>query len=74
MAGVGLTRSGLGFDLTMPTPNEYRHYARLCDKLAEDADDKIERAILRQMATQWRRLANRKIKQMRDPEEAKNSN
>lgn len=49
----------------MKTPNEYSHFARMCE-LASDSDGKIECAILRQMATQWRRLANRKAKQMRD--------
>jgi hypothetical protein len=55
-------------DLTqpMPTPNEYKQFARMCEKLANDSEDKIERAILRKMATQWRRLANHKTKHMRD--------
>jgi len=49
----------------MVLPSHYRHFAELCDKLAREADDEIEQAILSQMANQWRRLANRKAKQMR---------
>jgi hypothetical protein len=49
----------------MPTPEEYRRYATLCDNLADTTDDKIERAMLLKLAQQWRRLANHKAKQER---------
>ncbi|MEA2988965.1 MAG: hypothetical protein QOG83_1676 [Alphaproteobacteria bacterium] len=49
----------------MPTPEEYRRYAGMCDKLASDSEDKFERTVLRQIAVQWRRLANNGTKQRR---------
>jgi hypothetical protein len=50
---------------TMPTADEYRQYAKKCDRLAHESNDKLEQATLRQIATQWRRLANRLVKQKR---------
>jgi hypothetical protein len=50
----------------MPTANEYRNYAKLCSDLAEAASDEIERGILEQIATQFRRIANRKDKKESD--------
>jgi hypothetical protein len=52
----------------MPTANEYRNYAKLCSELAE-----AERGILKQIATQFRRIANRKDKKESD-RAPKNSN
>jgi hypothetical protein len=49
----------------MPTPDEYKRYAALCDDLADTTDDKIERAMLLKLAQQWRRLANHKAKRER---------
>jgi len=49
----------------MPNPEEYRRYAKLCDDLANSADDKIERGTLIQIANHWRRLANHKGKRER---------
>ena len=57
----------------MPTANEYRNYAKLCSELAEAASDEIERGILKQIATQFRRIANRKDKKESD-QVPKNSN
>ena len=48
--------------MTPPTVQEYRHYASLCTALAEVASDPVEKRILMQIATQFRRLANRKAK------------
>jgi hypothetical protein len=50
--------------LIMPTAEEYRRYAKLCERLAAESSEKQEKAILRQIATQWRRLANLKIKRL----------
>jgi len=47
----------------MPTADEYRQYAELCERIAGESSEKQEKAILRQIATQWRRLANIKDKQ-----------
>jgi hypothetical protein len=57
----------------MPTPEESRQSAEWCVKLAERADDEIERKFLLHMADQWRRLANYKAKRGRN-QELKNSN
>jgi hypothetical protein len=57
----------------MPTPTEYRHYADLCDKLAVEATDAIERKMLAQFAQNWRRLANYAARKKRK-QEPKNSN
>jgi hypothetical protein len=46
----------------MPDPEEYRQYAKLCADLANLANDKIERGALLQIAHQWRRLANYRVK------------
>jgi hypothetical protein len=48
----------------MPTPDEYRCYATICDNLADTTEDKIERTILLQIAKQWRRLADHKAKNL----------
>src|SRR5437660_3698914 len=50
----------------MPTPEKYRRYAEMCSKMAEKADDKIERSMLVKMAQQWRRLANYKAKRAQE--------
>jgi hypothetical protein len=57
----------------MSTPHEYRLYAKICTDLAASVSDKIERAVLLNIADQWRRLANHKEKQRRSQEPA-NSN
>ena len=49
----------------MPDPEECRQNAKLCVRLASTADDKIERAALLQIANQWRRLANHRVKRER---------
>ena len=49
----------------MPNPEECRQNAKLCVHLANTADDKIERATLLQIANQWRRLANYRVKRER---------
>jgi hypothetical protein len=56
--------------LLMPNPEEYRQYAKLCADLAKISNDKIERGTLLQIANQWRRLANHRVKRERrkDPE------
>lgn len=59
----------IGLTQPMPTPNEYRYFARMCEKLANDSEDKIERVILKKMANQWRRLANHKSRLKRDKTE-----
>ena len=46
----------------MLTATECKRSAGLCDQLASEATDKLERAILERMAGQWRRLANHKNK------------
>jgi hypothetical protein len=46
----------------MPDPEVYRQYAKLCIDLANTANDKFERGALLQIANQWRRLANHKVK------------
>jgi hypothetical protein len=46
----------------MTTPEEYRRYADLCDNLADKTNDKVERAMLINIAQRWRRLANHKAK------------
>jgi hypothetical protein len=46
----------------MPTEEEYRRYAKLCESIAARSSQKQEKAILQQIATQWRRLANIKVK------------
>jgi hypothetical protein len=56
--------------LIMPTANEYRQYAKLCESIAAESSDKQEKAILQQIATQWRRLAN--IKDKRPARQVKN--
>jgi hypothetical protein len=56
----------------MPTAQDYRDCAALCVKLAEAAFDPAEVAILKQIATQFRRLANREAKRNRG-QEAENS-
>ena len=43
----------------MLTSHACRRSAELCDKLAEEAADKVDKTILSGIATQWRRLANR---------------
>jgi uncharacterized heparinase superfamily protein len=55
----------------MPTVKEYRRLAELCERIAAESSEKQEEAILRQIATQWRRLANI-VKQM-PRQETKNS-
>jgi hypothetical protein len=54
----------------MPNPEEYRRYAKLCDDLANSANDKLERGALLQIANQWRRLANHRVKRERKDAEA----
>jgi hypothetical protein len=54
----------------MPNPEEYRRYAKLCDDLANSANDKLERGTLLQIANQWRRLANHRVKRERKDAEA----
>jgi hypothetical protein len=54
----------------MPTAQEYRRYAELCERIAAESSEKQEKAILRQIATQWRRLANIKDKQTARQSEA----
>jgi hypothetical protein len=54
----------------MPTANEYRQYAEFCERIAGESSEKQEKAILRQIATQWRRLANIKDKQTARQSEA----
>jgi hypothetical protein len=49
----------------MPNPEECRQNAKHCVHLANTADDKIERATLLQIANQWRRLANYRVKRER---------
>lgn len=49
----------------MPDPEEYRQYAKLCADMASLANDKIERGALLQIAHQWRRLANYRVKRER---------
>jgi hypothetical protein len=56
----------------MPTVKEYRRLAELCERIAAESSEEQEKAILRQIATQWRRLANIKVKQM-PRQETKNS-
>jgi len=46
----------------MPEPEECRQNAKLCVDLANTANDRIERAALLQIANQWRRLANHRVK------------
>jgi len=47
----------------MPTAEEYRRLAKLCESLAAASSQEQEKAILLQIATQWRRLANIQVKQ-----------
>jgi hypothetical protein len=49
----------------MPNPEVYRQYAKICDDLANSANDKIERGALLQIANHWRRLANHRVKHER---------
>jgi len=53
----------------MPNPEEYRQYAKLCDGLANSANDKIERGALLQIANHWRRIANHRVKREREDAE-----
>jgi hypothetical protein len=46
----------------MLAPEECRRIADLCAGLAEKSADKVERATLSRIASQWRRLANHKAK------------
>jgi len=55
----------------MPTASEYRQYAELCERIAAESSEKQEKAILRQIATQWRRLANIRDKQAADQDNSK---
>jgi hypothetical protein len=52
-----------------PTPSveEYRNYAGLCAELADATTDPVDKAILMRIATQFRRLANRKAKREAAP-------
>ena len=59
-----LSRFSFQDSLFMPTAQEYRRYAELCERVASESSEKQEKAILQQIATQWRRLANIKVKQM----------
>jgi hypothetical protein len=54
----------------MLTDKECTRSADLCDRLAFEAEDKAEKAILLSMATQWRRLANLKKKKRRKSDAA----
>jgi hypothetical protein len=49
----------------MPDPEEYRRYAKLCSDLANSAMTTLKRGTLLQIANQWRRLANHKVKRER---------
>jgi hypothetical protein len=42
----------------VPSPHQCRQYADLCDRLAQESSDDKEKAVLKQIAGQWRRLAN----------------
>jgi hypothetical protein len=49
-----------------PSVEEYRKYAGLCKGLAEAACDPVDKAILMQIAVQFRRLANRQAKRKKE--------
>jgi hypothetical protein len=57
-------RSGETRRPVMPTPDEYRRYAAICAQLADEMQDKNERAILVSISHQFRRLANRQQKRL----------
>jgi hypothetical protein len=46
----------------MPTPSRYRQSAEDCETLAGNVRDSTEQDILKNIATQFRRLANHKEK------------
>ena len=46
----------------MPSSEEYRHSAEECRRLAETAEDEVERGTLLQLADQWYRLAEHKAR------------
>jgi hypothetical protein len=41
----------------METPTQYRQFAEECDRMAKQADTERQRGILREMAEEWRQLA-----------------
>jgi hypothetical protein len=49
----------------MLTAAECKRSGDLCNQLAHQTSDKLERAMLKQIADQWRRLANYKAKKRR---------
>jgi hypothetical protein len=42
---------------SMETSNQYRQFAAECDRMAKQADTERQRDILREMAKEWRKLA-----------------
>jgi len=52
----------------MPTAEEYRRFSDLCLGVAKTTDDKIEEAMLLQIAEYWRHLALYKAKRERSQE------
>lgn len=42
---------------TMETADQYRSFAEECDRLAKQAIDERHRKVLKEMAVEWRRLA-----------------
>lgn len=62
-SAVGSARGSL-----LPTPEEYRRYAKLCTDLAGATEDKAECSMLLQIAQSFRRLANHKTKRERRQE------
>jgi hypothetical protein len=63
--GIGGALMDSGRGPFMPNPEECRQNAKLCVDLANTANDRIERAALLQIANQWRRLANHRVKRER---------
>jgi hypothetical protein len=55
----------------VPSPHQCRQYADLCDRFAQESSDDKEKAILRQIAGQWRRLANLNARKWKQHEETK---
>jgi hypothetical protein len=51
----------------MSRAGQYRRYAAECLRLANSSDDLREKALLLQMAEQWRQLAQRDETEKREP-------
>jgi hypothetical protein len=62
---MGESAMGTARGPLMPTPEEYRRYAKLCNDLAGATEDKAEYSMLLQIAQSFRRLANHKTRRER---------